>query len=91
MMKNPQDRPLLTIAVPTYNRSAYLKRSLQNIITQIIEVDKFGESIEMVVSDNCSKDETAEVVKSLSSSYSFKIYLNSFTLTHIFYSAEPVK
>jgi glycosyltransferase involved in cell wall biosynthesis len=74
MLKNRQDRPLLTIAVPTYNRSAYLKRSLQNIITQIIEVDKFGESIELVVSDNCSTDETAEVVRSFSSRYSFIKY-----------------
>ena len=74
MAINRKDRPLLTIAIPTYNRSEYLKRSLENIITQILEVDNFGESIELVVSDNCSTDNTAEVIKNLSSKYSFIKY-----------------
>lgn len=74
MPMNREDRPLLTIAVPTYNRSEYLRRSLESIITQILEADTFAESIELIVSDNCSTDDTAEVVKNLSSRYSFIKY-----------------
>lgn len=52
---------LLTIAVPTYNRATYLERSLSSILGQ---TGKYGGRIEVIVSDNCSTDDTALVVKS---------------------------
>lgn len=56
-------KPLLTIAIPTYNRSRYLARSLDNILRQVIEVDPDGSLIEILVSDNSSDDNTVSVVK----------------------------
>lgn len=57
-MKN--EKPLLSICIPTYNRSKYLKRSLDSIVIQ----DEFLNGIvEVVVSDNASTDDTEEVVK----------------------------
>ena len=50
----------LTIAIPTYNRSAFLKQSLVRISKQIINLEK---DIELIVSDNCSTDDTKEVVE----------------------------
>lgn len=49
----------LTIAIPTYNRSAFLKQSLERISKQILNHEN---DIELIVSDNCSTDDTKEVV-----------------------------
>ncbi len=51
-------RPLITIAIPTYNRAnGYLRQALKSAMSQTYE------NIEIVVSDNCSPDNTEEVVK----------------------------
>lgn len=51
--------PLLTIAIPTYNRARYLERSLAALADQFPpEVQ-----VELIVSDNASSDETASVVE----------------------------
>lgn len=56
-------RPLITIAIPTYNRSEYLKRSLETILEQTSVVDPDENIIEIIISDNCSTDETQAVVE----------------------------
>jgi len=49
---------LVTIAIPTYNRAdRYLKKSLESAVEQTYE------DIEIIVSDNCSPDNTEAVVK----------------------------
>lgn len=50
---------LLTIAIPTYNRAAYLDLCLANIFGQI---KGFEEDVEIYISDNCSPDATSAVV-----------------------------
>jgi len=51
--------PLVTIAIPTYNRAdSYLKVALQ------CAIDQTYRHIEIIVSDNCSTDHTEKVVKS---------------------------
>ncbi|GFO70711.1 hypothetical protein GMLC_42900 [Geomonas limicola] len=59
---NSINTPLLTIAVPTYNRSSFLRRSLQSILGQL---DRHRDLVELLVFDNCSSDDTAQVVASL--------------------------
>lgn len=51
---------ILTIAIPTYNRASYLDLCLENICKQ---TNKYIDIIELIVSDNCSDDNTSEVVK----------------------------
>ena len=51
--------PLLSIAIPTYNRAIPLDRCLKCITDQ---VDKLDDRIEILVSDNCSPDNTGEIV-----------------------------
>lgn len=48
--------PKLSIVIPTYNREVYLKETLDCIVKQI------NSSIEIVVSDNCSSDNTEEMI-----------------------------
>ena len=52
-----RQEPLLSICIPTYNRSAYLRGALENITSD----PAFDDRVEIVISDNCSPDNTREV------------------------------
>lgn len=56
-------KPILSICIPTFNRSARLEILLENLVR---ESSDCLERIEIVVSDNGSEDATADVVKSSS-------------------------
>ncbi len=50
--------PLVTIGIPTYNRAnSYLRQTLRAAVSQTYK------NIEIIVSDNCSLDDTESVVK----------------------------
>ena len=53
------DKPLLTIAIPTYNRASYLDICLSHICGQL---EKGDERVEVLISDNDSTDNTSEVI-----------------------------
>lgn len=53
--------PLVTIGIPTYNRAdTFLKQSLHSALNQKYE------NIEIIVSDNCSSDNTETVIRIIS-------------------------
>jgi len=52
------DRPLVSILIPTYNRRIMLERALDSARSQSYE------NCEIIVSDNCSTDETFSFLKS---------------------------
>ena len=64
-------KPLLSICIPTYNRAEYLKVTLESIIRQ----KRFVETndVEIVISDNCSADDTQQVVESIAKNFGDKI------------------
>jgi len=51
--------PLLTIAIPTFNRSSYLDRALNYLTSQPGITSK---DVEIIISDNCSSDDTSVTV-----------------------------
>src|SRR4051812_19448075 len=53
--------PLLTIAIPTFNRAGYLEQNLEQLRLEMKGVPE--SSVEILVSDNCSPDSTARVVE----------------------------
>lgn len=53
-------KKLLTIAIPTYNRSPFLEESLKRICFQL---KGYEDLVELLVSDNCSSDNTMHVIK----------------------------
>lgn len=55
--------PLLAIAIPTRNRSGYLKDSLGALVTQILALPDGPARVALHVSDNTSTDATPEVVQ----------------------------
>jgi glycosyltransferase involved in cell wall biosynthesis len=52
-------RPLLTIAIPTYNRARFLRELLSVLFDQLVSEPR----VELIISDNASVDETPAVVQ----------------------------
>jgi glycosyltransferase involved in cell wall biosynthesis len=67
-MENPI---ILSICIPTYNRAEYLEATIHSIVNQ----KRFKETneVEIVISDNCSDDNTREVCEKYITIYSEKI------------------
>ena len=60
------ETPLLSICIPTYNRSDYLSKSLDSLVC----LPEFSSTeVEVVISDNASTDDTKQVVKNYSDKY----------------------
>jgi glycosyltransferase involved in cell wall biosynthesis len=58
------EKILLTISIPTFNRANSLSSQLNNI-HNILSKNDISQFIEVLVSDNCSTDDTREVVDSI--------------------------
>jgi len=58
MNENDKIRPILTIAIPTFNREMYLCKCLENVYSQIGNDPRF----EVLVCDNDSSDNSQEIV-----------------------------
>ncbi len=55
----PSEQPLLTIAIPTYNRSGYLAQLLESLAPQLRDEPR----IELIISDNASPDDTPDLIQ----------------------------
>lgn len=59
-MSETPDRPLVTVAIPTYNSAnKYLTNALSSALAQTYD------NLEVIVSDNCSSDNTSQVVNNI--------------------------
>ena len=56
-----EKRPLISICIPTYNRG-YI---LQYVLEQYIHDPEFDDDVEIVISDNCSTDDTESICKDI--------------------------
>jgi glycosyltransferase involved in cell wall biosynthesis len=54
-----QTKPLLTIAIPTYNRARFLKENLDTLFDQLLAEER----VELIVSDNACTDETPALIE----------------------------
>lgn len=55
----PLNAPIVSIAIPTYNRAKRLEETLNRLS---VHPEIFWDAIELVISDNASEDETGQVV-----------------------------
>jgi len=60
MVDHTSGRPLVTVVIPTYNRGPLLKKAIESALAQERAGDLFD--LEVIVVDDCSPDETADVV-----------------------------
>lgn len=65
-----QEQPLVSICIPVYNGAAYIDETVQCCINQTYR------NIEVIFSDNCSTDNTVELIKRYNDPR-IKIYSNS--------------
>lgn len=72
---NYYKKPILSICIPTYNREKFLKESLDKIVSQLNTKDLI-ESVEIVISDNDSKDGTQNLVNWFLNKYNIKYIKN---------------
>lgn len=63
--------PLLSICIPTYNRGAVLAQTLASIGRQAAFKD--SAAIEVVITDNCSTDETEQVARNFQAEFPSKV------------------
>lgn len=62
--------PMLSVCVRTYNQAAFISQGLDSVLAQ-----KTTFSYEIIVSDDCSKDGTVEILKAYQQNYPQKIRL----------------
>lgn len=62
---------ILTIAIPTYNRMHFLKRAIDAILLQ------YDDRVEILVSDNCSEDDSYKLMDNYQSKYPFIQYIRN--------------
>jgi len=70
-----EKRPKVSVCIPVYNRPEYVKETIESVLAQTFK------DFEIIVSDNCSTDNTFDVVKSYAAKDSrIKLYRNQSTL-----------
>lgn len=71
-MDNLSNNPLLTIAIPTFNRLDFLKENLEHLLPQ---VQKHSKQVEFIISDNFSRINPTQTISELGAKYQVKIQL----------------
>ena len=71
-----RSHPLLTIAIPTWNRAQDLERCVACLAPQVEIVDR---NVEILIADNGSTDATAETIAALEAPYSFVRHVRNAT------------
>ncbi len=66
--------PLLSICIPTYNRSRLLESALLSLAPQI---SRFSDTVELIVSDNHSPDRTPDIIKRAQAQCPIRSYRNT--------------
>lgn len=64
-----EELPLITICMPTYNHEAYLEESIDSILNQDYK------NIQIIISDDCSTDNSREILLAYQKKYPQKIYV----------------
>ena len=65
---------LLSLCIPTYNRVG----TLTVVLERVVHDPDFNEEVEIVISDNCSTDDTEAQIRRMASEYpNIKYYRNS--------------
>lgn len=69
-------KPLISICIPTYNRASLLNETLYSVVSQC---DQWilGIGIEIVVSDNCSTDNTKSIVEEYQTNFKYLKYFKN--------------
>jgi glycosyltransferase involved in cell wall biosynthesis len=70
-----QTEPVLSVCLASFNRAKKLRRTLTALSEQICALEQPGITLEVIVGDNHSEDETEDVLKEFCSKYEFVSYV----------------
>lgn len=62
-------RPVLSISIPTFNRSGYVEAAVRRVAAQVAELDLPAGTVEIVITNNASTDGTEQTVQQLMSEF----------------------
>lgn len=71
------NKPKVSIMIPTYNQEAYISQAIESALMQDYN------NIEIIISDDCSTDRTGEIAKRYLSDHRVKYYRNSTNLGRV--------
>lgn len=66
------NKPRVTALVPSYNHARYLRQRIESIMRQTYS------NVELIVIDDCSDDDSDEIIKSLHEQYDFIYFRNPY-------------
>jgi len=66
------DKPLVTVIVPAYNHEAWVEETIISIVNQTYGFD----NIQLIVTDDCSSDNTPKILSELALKYNFELILH---------------
>jgi len=67
------ERPLLTLAIPTFNRLSFLRLLIETAMHQLSSIDMLGDRLELLVCNNASTDGTADYLNKLANSKGVRV------------------
>jgi glycosyltransferase involved in cell wall biosynthesis len=62
--------PTVSVCIPTYNSASYVAQTLDSILAQTYR------DFEIIVSDNCSSDETRSILREYESAHGIRLHFN---------------
>jgi|GEM_PF-1109319 glycosyltransferase involved in cell wall biosynthesis/polysaccharide pyruvyl transferase WcaK-like protein len=65
------NKPKVTALVPSFNHGRYLRQRIESVLQQTYP------NVELIVIDDCSEDDSGDVIKSLQAQYGFKFIRNA--------------
>lgn len=66
-------KPIVTVLIPSYNHALYIEQLLNSVIQQ-----SYGyEWIELIVIDDCSRDNSAAIIQKMADEHNFQLILNT--------------
>jgi alpha-1,3-rhamnosyltransferase len=66
------NKPLVSVIIPAYNHESYVKEAVLSVVNQT-----YGyENIQLIVADDCSKDNTPAILTELQCEYGFKLIIH---------------
>jgi alpha-1,3-rhamnosyltransferase len=69
-------KPLVTVIVPSYNHEDFIEQTIESIVNQTYGFI----NVELIVIDDCSKDNTAKILQKLRKKYEFSFFENEVNL-----------
>jgi glycosyltransferase involved in cell wall biosynthesis len=81
-------KPLVSVCVVCYRHAQYLEKCLDSLVSQVTDFD-----YEIVIGDDCSPDETTEIIRNYADKYPHKIkaFLHPVNLSQTYKSYPPGK